>query len=442
MLSFKKLNSSRLCVLALCLAIFLVMLLCNFKTNLVADDYRYCFSFRDGSRITHIADIFPSMSAHYEQMNGRLAAHFLVQLFLLLPLPVFKVLNSALCVLLVWLIYSLARRGGAHNALLLASIFGALWVLQPSFGQVFLWLDGSINYLWCGVLCLLWLRPWCAELLHDKPMRPSAAILYALFSLLVGAYSENAVVALVFMALLLLFLRRFYRGGRLFAPGRRWMLLSVAAMLVGFLFMMLAPGELGNKSARFSLSVLFANFLETGAYYLRFWPLLLAWPLLYVLARVHGVEPRLRILSLVLLGGSLAGHFVLTFALYCTGRSTYIALILLLAACALLLYALFDRPALRPLLCSLCAVCLGFTLYYGYVGVSDILQTNYELSFNEQLIREAAARGERDVALPRFYASTKYSALEGLPYLNLEDPTDWPNVYLAKYYGVDSVSAY
>ncbi len=40
-------------------------------------------------------------------------------------------------------------------------------------------------------------------------------------------------------------------------------------------------------------------------------------------------ELRLRIASLILLLGSLAGHFVLTFAMYCTGRSTYIGLILL-----------------------------------------------------------------------------------------------------------------
>ena len=41
--------------------------------------------------------------------------------------------------------------------------------------------------------------------------------------------------------------------------------------------------------------------------------------------------------------------------------------------------------------------------------------------------------------LPRPYAKSSWSALEGLAYLNTEDPGDWPNVYMAKYYGVDKV---
>ena len=58
---------------------------------------------------------------------------------------------------LVRLICRPALGKGEHNALLAACAFGGLWVLQPEFGQVFLWLDGSVNYLWCAVFCLLWL---------------------------------------------------------------------------------------------------------------------------------------------------------------------------------------------------------------------------------------------------------------------------------------------
>ena len=42
----------------------------------------------------------------------------------------------------------------------------------------------------------------------------------------------------------------------------------------------------------------------------------------------------------------------------------------------------------------------------------------------------------------RPYAKTSWSALEGLAYLNTEDPDDWPNVYMAKFYGVDKVIGY
>lgn len=434
----KRLNRSPYLACAVCAAIFLIMLLCNFRTNLIADDYRYCFSFADGSRIERAADIIPSMSAHRQTMNGRVFAHALVQLFLLLPPAVFKVLNSLMFLLLVWLIYRMALGRHERNVLLLSCVFGCLWLFQSQFGQVFLWLDGSINYLWCAVLSLLFLLPYIRKFLFNRELRPWQAALFTVYSLFVGGYSENSTVAVVFVALLLLLLSTLHRGFSL----RLWPFPSLAALALGFVYMLFAPAELMNKSAEFSLPVLLQNFADTGLHYLRFWPLLAVFALLYIAACRVGTPREPRILALVLLGGSLAGHFVLTFAMYCAGRSTYIGLVLLLLACCVLFAELFDDDRFTAALTALGILCLVFTAYWGWRGVADIMKTNYNLSFNEQIIIDAAANGEKDVQLPRYYPRTKYSALEGLPYLETSDTTDWSNVYMAKYYGVDTVIGY
>lgn len=433
----KKLNTSRRSVMAVCAVIFIILLFCNLRTNLVADDYRYCFSFADDSRIVSIAQIFPSMAAHRHSMNGRLIAHFLVQLFLLLPRPIFKLINAAMFTAMIYMIYSIARRWHANNALLLSAIFGAVWVLQPEFGQVYLWLDGSVNYLWCAVLCLIWLMPQVRFFLSGRNLTPMQQLLYAVFSFVVGAYSENSTVALVFMALLFILLTWLYKKEK----PRAWQLFILLPMLAGFAFMMFTPGEIGNKSAEFAFSVLLGNFIDTGLYYLRFWPLLLLWAAMYYTSYSKKLALETRLLSLVFLGGSLAGHFVLTFALYCAGRSTYIALVLLLIACALLFFDLWENRE-EKWLAAVCVLCLCFTAYWGARGVLDILHTNYELSFNEQIISEAAENGEAHVQLPRVYAHTKYSAIEGLPYLETDNVDDWSNVYMAKYYGVETVIGY
>ena len=70
--------------------------------------------------------------------------------------------------------------------------------------------------------------------------------------------------------------------------------ISLLAAFAGFMYMMLAPAESVNKSAEFSIPVLLSNFVETGSYYLRFWPLLLTWALLFYLAVKNKAEPRLR----------------------------------------------------------------------------------------------------------------------------------------------------
>ena len=433
----ERFNRSRGAAALVLAGIFLLLFFCTHETDLIADDYRYCFSYADDSRIVRLAQIFPSMAAHRHSMNGRVAPHFLVQLFLMLPKGVFDLVNAAVFTALVWLIGFTAGRGARPNALLLLTVFGCLWLLQPDFGQVFLWLTGSINYLWCGALCLVWLLPWAANFLRGTGLSTPAQIALALLSLPLGAWSENGTVAMTAMALCFLLLLRLER--RQTPP--LWMPLSLASLLAGFFYMMLAPAESVNKSAEMRMDVLFANFLENAAYYLRFWPLILSFALLYFLALKRGVERRARFLSLVYVFGSLAGHFVLTFARYTAGRSTYIGLILLLTANALLFVPLWETAHKRSL-AALCAVCLVLCVWKGAVGVRDIRRTHYLLQYNEEFIAACAAAGERSVEVYRPYAKTSWSALEGLAYLNTEDPGDWPNVYMAKYYGVDRVIGY
>lgn len=430
-------SRSRLLLVLFCLGFFALMLLCTHWTDLIADDYRYCFSYADDTRIESVAQIFPSMAAHRQSMNGRVVPHFLVQLFLLLPKGIFDVVNALLCAALVWLLHELAVGKGLPNPVLACVLFFALWAFQPDFGQVFLWLTGAVNYLWCGVFSLLWLLPLVKSFRDDWTPGTALKVLYAVFSFPVGAYSENGTVALVAMWLAFAAVDWF----RFKKRPALWKLLALVLMLAGFLYMMSAPAETVNKSAEMTFKVLLANFLETGRMYLRFWPLLLCFPLFYALALYRGVDLKTRLLALILLFGSLAGQFVLTFAMYCAGRSMHIALVLLLLSDAVLLARLYDLPG-RNVLIALCCVG-GLLMVRGFfVGLPDIRDTHALLQYNEDFIEGCAARGEKEVELWRPYARTSWSALEGLAYLNTEDPTDWPNVYMAKFYGVDKVIGY
>ena len=430
-------SRSRLLLVLFCLGFFALMFLCTHWTDLIADDYRYCFSYADDTRIESVAQIFPSMAAHRQSMNGRVVPHFLVQLFLMLPKGIFDVVNALFCAALIWLLHELAVGKGLPNPVLACALFFALWAFQPDFGQVFLWLTGAVNYLWCGVFSLLWLLPLVKSFRDDWTPGKALTALYVVFSFPVGAYSENGTVALVAMWLAFAAVDWFWFKKR---PAL-WKILALAAMLAGFAYMMSAPAETVNKSAEMTFKVLLANFAETGRMYLRFWPLLVCFPVFYALAVYRKVDLKTRLLSLILLFGSLAGQFVLTFAMYCAGRSMHIALVLLLLSDAVLLARLYDLPG-RNVLIALC--CVGGLLMVRsfFIGLPDIRDTHALLQYNEDFITECAARGEKEVELWRPYARTSWSALEGLAYLNTEDPGDWPNVYMAKFYGVDKVIGY
>lgn len=432
---FVKVNRSKVIMLLALLCMFLIMLFCNLKTNLLADDYMYCFSFADGSRITSIADCFPSMAAHRYSMNGRLISHFLVQVFLMLPLGIFKVLNSLVLVTEVYLVYRIALGRSERSNLLLCCIFGCIWIFTLNFGQVILWLDGSINYLWATFFSLLFLTVYMNKFMYDRDIKSlPLRLLYIAAAFLVGAYSENCSSTVIFCSVCFLLLSRFVKKQKI-SP---YLWLAVIAALGGFLFMLSAPAEIANKSSQLTFANLFSNFITALEMYRRIWIPLVVYVVLAVIAYNRKLDASIQLLALMLILGSLASVFVLTFASFFPERSAYIGTLLSIAAAAVLFSALFETE-FKPALLSLGLVCLMAAFYWGCIGVQDIIDTNYYLTENEKQIVACREEGIMDVSVYRVYSKTGYCAIEGLGYLNTEVADSWPNKYMAAYYGVDSI---
>ena len=447
--TLKKLNSSKYILALVLTVIFLLMLYCNFLTPLKGDDFCYLYSCKDDTRIESVWDIFVSMYYHRFTTNGRVIPHFFVQLFLMMPKAIFNVLNAAMFTLYVWLIYSFALHFGhsngktgvrererEHNSLLLCIIMGFIWVVTLDFGTVFLWLDGSVNYLWCDVVLLLWMYIMAKDYVHDLKLQPWQEVLFALFSLAVGNYAENSSVAAVFMMMLFIALSFFWKKRKL----KRWHISAFCSMMVGFFFLALAPAEFETKIAEPSISNYIDNFIELIVYYLKFWPLIV----FYLLAFVHSVRTEqnwdLRLLSLVFLGGSLAAHFVLTFALYPSTSPLVTSLCLLILACAVLFPGFFCS-AFKPAVCLAAAVLFCFTAYWGVRGIQDLRLVKYKWDYNDQLIKEELAAGKTDILVPYIIPDTEYSCLYVWGYVR-EDPTHYNNIELARYYGANSINGF
>ena len=80
------------------------MLILNFLTPLLADDYSYSLNLSE-KRISSIIDIFDYQVWHYFNWGGRTVAHTLAQIFLVFPKAVFNILNSFIYTVLIYLIY-------------------------------------------------------------------------------------------------------------------------------------------------------------------------------------------------------------------------------------------------------------------------------------------------------------------------------------------------
>ena len=458
-------SSDRRLFLFLCVLVFLVVLGLTALTPMVSDDFAYCFSFADWTRIRHVGQIIPSMAEHRNVTNGRVIVHGLVQLLLLLPRPVYCVLNALNAVLLCVLIRRLVTLSSRKQELMIL-LFGICFFccFLPAFGENVLWLAGSLNYFW-GLSCsLLFLYPYLndflrlsdcpfmaehadrslagrigknhAELPHPSPVNSDAHgfslsdVIRIFLAFIFGTWSENASLVFLFLAVCL-FILQWIKTRRF----RLFPLLWIVAAVAGYVFLMTAPATSGRAGAS-SISVIGYNFrlvFQAARDYL-LWPLLI-WAVLFALAVSCHVEKRLLIASALLFVGALLAHLSYTFAAYFVPRHLCTTVFLLMLAAVLLLAGLcrVDRPVFSCV--ALACLSVLFLLQFP-VGVLDVAVSYHKQQLREQQIDTALAAGQRSVVLENYYPYTAYA----VPFeLSLSDPSVGPNINIADYYGLDSV---
>ena len=155
---------SWLCSSAMIVIVLVAFGVLNFLTPEYHDDFVYKFMFEGGSvnydhPIKSIGEIFASQIEHYKIANGRSIVHCLVQLFTgLLGKSVFNIFNVLVFGLFIWLINRpFNRTNGAIHRLTGLAVSLVLVLLMPRFKDTFLWMTGSINYLWSATAALVFL---------------------------------------------------------------------------------------------------------------------------------------------------------------------------------------------------------------------------------------------------------------------------------------------
>lgn len=418
------------------LCVFCAMLVMTFLTPMLADDFSYSFSYADRSkRIESIADIFPSMAAHRQSMNGRVFSHSLAQLFLMLPKMVFNIFNALNAVVLVCLVrrYFHGRSEKCGLVLVLCGLF-MVWQFIPAFGQNFLWLDGSLNYSWAVSFVLAFIWPFFAAYFGNGfSFNPIISALFVLFSFVAGGYSESTSCAALFIAFcfaLLLYIRERQLPWQLIA--------SFLSACLGFLFMMLAPSELNGRTASFSFGEIAHNiqwvFMATQEELL---PLYCISAVLFVIAAIVGIDRKRLISAAIFFLGSIVSVAVFIFAAYLPLRAFCSTTFFLVISTLILLEDLFEK-GYKLIAPSLCAV-FGIMFIFSFVlAVGDIGVVYYESLQREKTIQAALDAGENTVTIYNYSGNTKYCGSYSMADAS-GDISEWPNPDIAAYYGFDYI---
>lgn len=178
--------------------------------------------------ITSVGMIFESQANHYMEHGGRFFVHFLVQLFCaLLGKGWFAAVNALIWIAIPPALLLLAGRRvddirGMWVATLLTWLCFFTFPWQPPV---------QINYVWVGLMCLL----WCRIFMTDRLRNPLAVVIAAIFSALAGSGNESFSIPMC--AALVAWLT----AGRLRMSRRQWIYALMFA--AGAIVTVAAPGN-------------------------------------------------------------------------------------------------------------------------------------------------------------------------------------------------------
>lgn len=419
------------------------MLLLNWKTLYVADDYVYRFVYQSPSptAFPHQQRISTwlipySMFNHYQLWNGRFVAHSIVQYFMQFNSKVpFDICSSLIYVLLLLLMNKLSvyLSGKKHNAFILPLIFGFTWFYIPYFGQSVLWLSGSGNYLWMSVIYL-------GFILYNLKVRTVnfSNILGAIvLGFLAGASNENSGPAAV-LIILLFMVKRLIQEHKISLVST----ISVIFSGIGFITMMLSPGSQSRGNIHRTWTLIQKNF--AGIYKLTFDKWVWIYLLMAVLLIVGVVLKKINIDTiwavLFFLIGHLAAVYAMAFSPEYPERTFFGGVIFLGIALFILVYSVFSELTWTTVALS-AVITVMFGISFG-PAYKDINLSYHQMRTQYQIIYQAEQTKDKSARIPLMtMQKSKYNANYGVIALDTP-PTALMNQWEAKFFGLNQISGY
>lgn len=412
--------------------IFTILLFLNIQTPLISDDITYLFIFGETERVFSISDVIQSQINHYYMWGGRSVVHFIAQVLLMIPSYVADALNALMYLVYVFLIYYHIKGKGRENSLSLFVLINiAIWFLQPVFGDTILWTTGAANYLWGTVFILLFLLPY--RIYEGKSQSVAKNIVYSIALLLWGVVAgwtnENTAGAMILITVLF-FYCYYSKGWRIPV----WGICGLVGSLVGFLLMILAPGnfERAGDSATLSLYIIayrLFNYTLTFFYY-GGTSILLVLIIMVLYKRFSKMEADVKdnlILTSIYYIAAIAAVYAMLLSPTFPRRALFGVITFLIIGIGIMYYNLnFKDKLIRQIRLIVVAVGLISFVFTFYLAAKEISLFKDIVEERENVIQVAKREGVQKCEFERF---------DGGVYIHGEDP--YSEKAMSRYYGIE-----
>ncbi|MCH5265065.1 MAG: hypothetical protein J1F02_04145 [Lachnospiraceae bacterium] len=432
--------------------LFVCVFLINYVTPYLADDYRYIphVAFGGTAKITSLKDVINSAVWFYRNMGGRVEGFLFATCFSYLPSYVFDFINTIAYFLVTGLVYFICKGTNKHSLFLYLGIHILLWFCVPDYGQVMFWMCGSANYLWTSipVLGMVYIYRRYACFSGDTMKSPLWGVLTVILGVAAGWGMENISAGMLVILTLYLLYFRFALKIKIRIP----IICGYAGSLMGFAFLVLAPGNQARMDISENLSLLF-KFFVIDYYWVCFVGVLCILWLVLFRQYTHNMQEagmkEMRLESGIYASGSLLSAYCMLAAPTSPERTWFIVCVYAVCAVGTLFSHEYISERIRSsqnVRKSLVIVVTGAFLIM-LVSMADTMIYSYEITVQTQereaYILEQRAQGNRDIAVPiithKYPLRSHHDALTGLSDIQ-EDSSYWINTALADYYGVDTIT--
>ncbi len=439
--SLKLINSKKMYFLVL-IFIYCTLVVLNFLTPLIADDFAYIAKTSGFSSIIHDEYL------QYMQQNGRSVAHIMVRFFLLMPKIIFNFVNPLVFLYVVGIIYKMSNfsnlKFGSYRYLLITI---AIFLFVPKFGETILWETGAINYLWTFGIMISLLYLYHNKVVNNKNVKIPSFIIF-IIGILSGWCNENTSAGTLLLILGYMAIEWKINNKKV----ENWMKLGLLGEILGFVIMMTSPGNRIRSSwftrSSWSLPKRFlyglndvSNSLSENAVVLIVITLMAIIFCIYLYRNKYNY-----ILGILYFLVGVATCYSLSLSPTGNGwsRSYFGGVMFIIVAfviCFPNLFNLDNFKIVNPIFTTLYVTLLLFTFFNFTSGFLDIINSNNQTKQRYAFIVSEKNKGNMnpEVADFEFYPNTKYPAYSpDLSHIG-PDPEYKYNKFTAEYFGVKTV---
>ena len=389
-----------------------------------------------------LLDILHREYIQYMTWTGRTTAHLIARCFLAMPKIVFNVCNSLCFVHLCDLMTAHAVGKKENNSWQIFCLTALMiFLFAPLFGQTCLWETGSCNYLWTTMIVMQFLLNY--RLADAGDARDHSWLLMFLAGIPAGWTNENTGGALILMILFLMFIQYLQKSIR------PWMVSGLAGSLLGFVMLLIAPGNkvraqdfVSTNGKAYDLMHDFYGMLtvfDSGQIWI--W-ILLAAAVAFLLIQKNSLKAVRTSLFYAFAGAAAVGAIILSPVPVLYDRSMFGGTVMLITAVLCAFAAAEHNEYSRLASVTVMMVMLLFSGFHYLRAAADLAYTRYQYRNREAYVKQQRELGNLNPTVPIIYDEfmTPYNPMYGLGDIDFFRLL-WSNRYYAETHGLESVQA-